>query len=318
MLYVSDQYTMDHWVFTGGVKYFRVNLKDKENLLLPTGAPGYSTKLDSNSNLLPSLGVQYKLDESNEFFASYTRNFSAVPDSLLEAGAAGVDVSRVKPEKADNFDLGYRRATGNLALSATLYYIKYTDKLVSLSGLAAKDYTNGSSGVWTNIGGTESYGTEIAAHYRLPEGFGLMGSFSTTHATYTAGTPDGTITKGKRVVDTPSVIASYGLLYNAHGFDAGFIGKTTGKRYGTYDNDNAVGSVTVFDFNLGYTRRFTDANFIKSLTLGINVTNVFDKNYLSSVSIYDQGYVKSDPTGSTMLWNIGAPRTITFTLGLGF
>jgi len=104
----------------------------------------------------------------------------------------------------------------------------------------------------------------------------------------------------------------------AAGNTASFVGKTTGKRYGTYDNDNAVGNVTVFDFNLGYTRHFAEANFVKSLTLGVNITNVFDKNYLSSVSINDQGYVKSDPTGSTMLWNIGAPRTVTFTLGLGF
>ena len=43
-----------------------------------------------------------------------------------------------------------------------------------------------------------------------------------------------------------------------------------------------------------------------------------DKSYLGAVSINDQGYVKSDLTGTTMLYNIGAPRTFTFSVGLGF
>jgi hypothetical protein len=43
-----------------------------------------------------------------------------------------------------------------------------------------------------------------------------------------------------------------------------------------------------------------------------------DKSYLGAVSTNDQGYVKSDPTGSTMLYNIGAPRTFTFSVNLGF
>jgi len=318
LFFAQDQLTMDKLVLTLGAKYFRVHVRSSESLLLPNGNPGYSTSLDSNSKLLPAIGAQYKLDADSELFASYSGNFSAVPDFLLEAGASGVDVSRVKPEKAGNFDFGYRFAAHNLALSATAYYIKYTDKLVQLTGTAAKDYTNASSGVWTNIGGTKSYGVELAANYRLGAGFSALGSLSTTHATYTASTPDGTITAGKRVVDTPDFIASYGLLYGRSGFEAGAIAKYTSKRYGTYSNDNSAAAYTVLDLNAGYTRVFHRGDFIRSLRFGITVANVLDKNYLSNVSINDQGYVKNDATGSTMMWNIGAPRTFMFTAGIGF
>ncbi len=319
MFYVQDQYTLDKLTFTAGLKYYGVKLTDHETFLLPTGAPNFGTSLTSNSNVLPSLGAQYKLDEYSELFASYSSNFSAVPDALLEAGASGVDLSKVKPEKAANIDFGYRYSgRSNVALSLTGYYIKYTDKLVALSGLAAKDYTNASSGVWTNIGGTESYGIEAALNYRLGEGFSVLSSLSTTKATYTASTPDGTIIAGKRVVDTPDLIFSYGLLYNRGGIEAGLLGKYTGKRYGTYSNDNSADAYNVLDLNLGYTRTFGDQGFIKSLRIGLSITNLLDKNYLSSVSVNDQGYVKNDPAGDTMLWNIGAPRTYAFTVGLGF
>jgi len=46
--------------------------------------------------------------------------------------------------------------------------------------------------------------------------------------------------------------------------------------------------------------------------------NLADESYLGAVSTNDQGYVRSDPTGTTMLYNIGAPRTFVFSVSLGF
>jgi hypothetical protein len=46
--------------------------------------------------------------------------------------------------------------------------------------------------------------------------------------------------------------------------------------------------------------------------------NLLDRNYLGGISINDQGYVKNDAAGTTMLYNIGAPRTVAFSVTLGF
>lgn len=318
MFYVQDQFTYDALTFDVGLKYYNVQIAASELLLQSNGTPGYSTTLGTNSDPLPSAGVVYKIDKASELFASFTSNFSAVQDTVLEAGASGVDVSKVKPEKADNFDAGYRYATSGFAFSATGYYIDYKDKIVSLSGLAAKDYTNTSSGVYVNIGGTESYGTELAATYRVTPGLSFVSSLSFNHSVYTADTPDGTITKGATVVDTPKYIASYGFQYAKYGFNGALMAKSVGVRYGTYSNDNSAPAYTVLDLNLGYTRAFSGNQFFKSVTVAVAVENLLDKNYLGAVSTNDQGYVKNDPTGTTMLWNIGAPRTVTFTVGLDF
>lgn len=320
MFFVGDQFTLDKLTLSAGVKYFAIEFKGTQSLLQSDGST-YSKSIDSNSKALPSLGAIYRLDSVSELFTSYTRNFNALKDTIFtdNVTATGTDYSRVKPEYADNIDFGYRYAGRNVGLSATVYRIKYTDKIVNLSGTAAKDYTNtGAGSVLVNVGGLESYGVELGANYRLGDGFSLLGTFSSTNATYTANTPDGTIIKDKKVVDTPESIASYGVLYNKSGLTAGIVGKTTGKLYGTFSNDNFAKAYTVFDFNLGYTRTFSGRDFIRSIGFDFNVVNLADESYLGAVSTNDQGYVRSDPTGTTMLYNIGAPRTFVFSVSLGF
>lgn len=319
MFYAQEQFTAGALTLTAGLKYFNITFKGTESLLQSDGST-YSKSIDSNSPVLPAIGAVYKIDDRQQLFTGITRNFNAVKDTLFSDNvtAGSTDYSRVKPEKADNFDLGYRFSERDLALTATVFYIKYTDKIVALSGAAAKDYTNTAGSVIANIGGTESYGAEIAANYRLGAGFSFLGSVSSTHAIYTADTPDGTIIKGKRVVDTPDNIMSYGLLYNHRGLSAGLMGKTTGKLYGSYSNDSFAKGATTADFNFEYTRRFAGSDFIRSLTFGLNIANVLDKTYLGAVSINDQGYVKSDAKGTTMLYNIGAPRTLAVSIAIGF
>lgn len=320
MFYAEDQMTLGALVLSGGLKYFNIDFRGEQRLLQSDGTT-YAKSLTSNSKPLPSAGVVYKVDGSSELFAGLSRNFSAVKDTIFtdNVTATGTDYSRVKPEYATNLEAGYRYAGRDVALSATVYKIRYTNKIVNLSGTAAKDYTNtGAGSVLVNVGGLDSMGTELSGSYRLGGGFNVMASFSRTRAVYTENTPDGTILKDKKVVDTPEQIASLGLLYGKDGLSVGLVGKNTGKVYGTYSNDGFIPGATVYDLNLGYTRSFAGREFVKSIGFELNVMNLADRSYLSGISINDQGYVKSDAAGSTMLYNIGAPRTISFSVSVGF
>lgn len=320
MFFAEDRMNFGALSVSAGLKMFRINFEGRQRLLQSDGST-YSKSLSSNSKPLPSAGVVYKLDPNSEVFAGFSRNFSAVKDTIFtdNVTATGTDYSRVKPEYASNIDAGYRLNGRDFSLSATVYSIKYTNKIVNLSGTAAKDYTNtGAGSVLVNVGGLDSMGTELASSYRLGGGFNLMASFSRTRAVYSANTPDGTITKDKKVVDTPEQIASAGLVYSKGGLSFGVVGKNTGRIYGTYSNDGSIPSYTVWDLNLGYNRVFGGRDFVKSLGFEFNVLNALDRSYLSGISINDQGYVKSDASGTTMLYNIGAPRTITFSVQIGF
>jgi iron complex outermembrane receptor protein len=169
MFYAEDQVTLGSFVINGGVKYFSVDFRGQE-LHLQSDGLTYAKDLTSNSKPLPSAGLVYKLDSASEFFVGFSRNFSAIKDTIFtdNVTATGTDYSRVKPEYADNIDAGYRYGGRDWSLSATIYKIKYTNKIVNLSGSAAKDYTNtGAGSVLVNVGGLDSFGTELAGGYRL-------------------------------------------------------------------------------------------------------------------------------------------------------
>lgn len=312
-LYVKDQYKLGDLTLTGGLKYYLVHLKARQKLLNADGRFSPEASMDSNSPVLPSIGVQYELTPKDELFASYTRNFKAVPDSVLEIIDTGHDPATAKPEKSSNIDFGYRY-TGNqrVGFSATGYYAKYTDKLMYLTTVPSKVYDAVGTGAYVNIGGIKTYGLELASQVRMGGGFTVSGAYSYTHATYT-NTVDA-ITADKRVVDTPEHMLSASLLYSRRGFDAGITGKYVSKRYGTFDNDEYASAYTLADAFVGYTREFSGDGF-KSLSFALNVSNVFDKSYLANTSINDLG---SPPKHGPSLYLIGPPRTFSFTASLGF
>ena len=116
MFYVEDQATFGQFSVNGGLKYFNIDFKGRQRLLQSDGS-FYSRNLSSNSKPLPSAGVVYKVDGASEFFAGFSRNFSAVKDTIFtdNVTATGTDYSRVKPEYAANVDAGYRYTGRDLA-----------------------------------------------------------------------------------------------------------------------------------------------------------------------------------------------------------
>jgi iron complex outermembrane receptor protein len=313
-LYAKDAFKFGGFTLTAGLKYYLVSLEAQQKLLNANGRFSPKAETDSDSPLLPSLGVQYQLSPESELFASYSRNYKAVSDGVLEIVDTGRDPATAKGEKSGNIDFGYRYVgKRNIGFSATGYYAEYTDKLLYITDVPSKVYDAVGTGAYVNIGGIETYGAEFAANCRLGGGFTVTGAYSYNRAEYTK-TVD-VISAGKRVVDMPEHLLSLSLAYRQGGFDAGLAGKYTSKRYGTFSNDEYAGAYTLFDGYVGYTRDFAGNAFIKSLTLSLNVTNLLDKSYLANTSINDLG---STPKTGPSLYLIGPPRALSFTVALGF
>jgi iron complex outermembrane receptor protein len=83
-----------------------------------------------------------------------------------------------------------------------------------------------------------------------------------------------------------------------------------GERFYTYLNDSPVKSSTVFDLAAGYRVPQTSVEVL------LNVTNLFDKRYYSSVGT--SGFVNADPTGSYTTLQQGAPRQVFATVRVSF
>jgi iron complex outermembrane receptor protein len=168
----------------------------------------------------------------------------------------------------------------------------------------------GNAPVLSNVGSVETKGVELAGTYRLTDAWSLYGAYTYNDSKYEDDVvaQDGTLkahTKGKTVVNTPKNIFKGELAFD----QAGFFGKLgvayTDKRYYTYENIGGLApSTTVADLTLGY--RFGDEGWGKGLEIQANITNLTDKDYISTIG--SGGFVNSDPNGEAMTVLPAAPR----------
>ena len=163
-----------------------------------------------------------------------------------------------------------------------------------------------------NVGGVTSYGLEAIGAYRFEGGFSVRASYAYNHSTYddnvinpspAAPTP----TKGKTVVDTPRHIFNVGLAYDHDGFFGGVDLSYQSQRFFTYLNDQSVPSRVLVDLNVGY--RFQGDSMLKGTEVQLNITNLFDKRYVSTVG--SNGFTNS---GDNQTLLAGAPREVFVTV----
>jgi iron complex outermembrane receptor protein len=86
--------------------------------------------------------------------------------------------------------------------------------------------------------------------------------------------------------------------------------KFTDERYYTYLNEGSVDGFSMLNVALGY--RLGNMGWLKSLTAQIDVTNVLEEDYISTVG--SGGFVNADPNGTAQTLLPGAPRQWFFTL----
>jgi iron complex outermembrane receptor protein len=71
-----------------------------------------------------------------------------------------------------------------------------------------------------------------------------------------------------------------------------------------------VPSFWLANLSAGY--KMKSLGFVKDLTLQVNVTNLFDKQYVSSIGT--NGFQATDPNGTAQTLLTGAPRQVFITL----
>jgi iron complex outermembrane receptor protein len=121
--------------------------------------------------------------------------------------------------------------------------------------------------------------------------------------------------------DTPEWMYAASVQYASGPYLAALSGKYTGKRYTTLVNDEYLDAYTVFDLNAGY--RFENGTFFKSPTVRLNVSNLFNKNYLiansgSGSSITTSTTAASTQGGGIPSYYVGAPRFVSMSFSTDF
>ncbi|MDR3507185.1 MAG: TonB-dependent receptor [Caulobacteraceae bacterium] len=299
----------DTWKVTDALKVYAgfksLNVDVKATQLPGTLAAG---KIKSDENFLPQAGVNYALDGSNELFAGYAKNMRAFvgantagPFSASQAGFDAIK-NKLKPEISQTVEAGYRYRSGAIQGSIAAYYVKFDNRLLTVSVGSA---IVGAPNALENVGSVTSTGVELQGAWKFAQSWSLSGSYAYNDSTYDNDVYDGdhnllAKTSGKTVVDAPKNIANVTL-----GFDDGSLfGNVTAsymsKRYFTYLNDESVPGRTLVDLSLGY--RFHQDGWLKGVEIQGNVTNLFNEKYVSTIG--SNGYGNS---GDNQTLQAGSP-----------
>ncbi|WP_045767129.1 TonB-dependent receptor [Xanthomonas albilineans] len=262
-------------------------------------------EIKADSDLLPQVGANFKIDDHQEVYASYNKNMAGFGFTPFQESQNAFNAIKgsLKPETAQTYEMGYRVRGGGVEASLALYHTMFDNRLLVTSPCSAIQTC---SATLNNVGSVRSQGADLALIWRPIEQLRWLNSLSYDNATYQDDYLNGGVvaTSGKHVVGIPEWMFSSSLAYENAGWHASLDGKYTSRRYISYLNDSSVPSYWRFDLSAGYD--FGQVGMFQNLGLSANVTNLFDKRYFATTGT--NGYVVSDPNGYNQTLMAGAPR----------
>ncbi|RMT79029.1 TonB-dependent receptor [Pseudomonas viridiflava] len=281
---------------------------------------GYASgSLEARDRFLPQLGATYKLNDQDEVFTSYSENIAAFPSSgyspffttQVAVDAAG-GFKNLKPETSKTVEVGVRRSNPLYSTSAAVYNTKFDNRLVAITNCTGIVICQNSV---ANVGSVTSRGAELTFALTPDENWRWSNSASYNRSTYDDDYQSGADTvhvKGKTVVDTPKLMYSSSLDWRWQQWNAGLQGSYMSKRYYTYTNDSSVAGYWLANTTLGYD--FGKLGAVKDTTVSLNVVNLFDKRYISTLNT--DASAASDPTGDLQILQVGNPRSAFVTMAV--
>lgn len=312
MAYAQDTIHLldDRFTLNFGAKALGVT--DTSASLVPTTAFAQG-RVRASDGFLPQVGANYKIDSYQEVYANYSKNLNAYGFLPFAQAQQSFDDSKssLKPEESQTLELGYRVHGETFEASADAYYTHFTNRLLQVTPCAA---VLTCASILNNVGSVKSKGVDLAFIWRPIDHLRWLNSLSYDNSKYADNYVDGGIvdTAGKYVVGIPTWMFSSDLNYTFGPWSATLDGKYTGRRYITYLNDSQVPSYWLFNAGVNYD--LGKVSLLKDVSLGLNVTNLFNKRYFSTTGT--NGYVVSDPNGYNQTLMAGAPRQVFFNINV--
>jgi outer membrane cobalamin receptor len=276
--------------------------------------------LSVSSGVLPKLAGLYRFTDDLEVFASASKNFSALPDSVFE-GTAAVDAkSGVKPETSVNVDAGLRWSKGPHGVSFQAYSIDYRDRIsIRLGNPNGDIFNRDATTSFLNQGGIKSRGFEITGRTVMGP-VSLYANYAFNDAKYVEDTPAEGIRAGDPVLGAARHNAFAEVAWKPTGstrltLNAKYVGQAAGT-YHEYTNGAAAPNTVTYprEYMPAYTLVGLSGSWtlpkawsgpLKKAELSFNIDNVTDKRYLGGLGME---LSTANPLTSGRYF-LGGPRT---------
>jgi len=246
----------------------------------------------------PKAGVTYKLNDINSLYFSYAR-------ANREPNRTDYENGSPKPEKLDDFELGWRYLSDKIKLNANGYYMKYQDQLV-LTG----ELNDVGAPIRTNSGDSYRVGIELDATIQLSEKWLLQPNVTLSQNKNKDFyfTRDGVLQNlgDTNIAFSPNVVAGNRLAFMpvSH-FQISLYSKFVGEQYmANIDSDGSkLDSYFVNDLNVSY--EFRPKSIFKSILVTALVNNIFNLKYVSNGYFYTYDDDYSNPPAITTIEGAG-------------
>ncbi|WP_405384515.1 TonB-dependent receptor [Maribacter sp. LLG6340-A2] len=247
----------------------------------------------------PKAGVTFDLNKNNNFYFSY-----AVANR--EPNRNDYESGNPKPERLNDFELGWRYLSADVQVNTNMYYMNYKDQLVLTGQL-----NDVGAPLRENVGESYRLGLELDAHIKLGPTWSIKPNLalSTNKNQDFVFERDGELEElgNTNIAFSPNLILGNIISYDpTNNLNVSFLSKYVGKQYmGNIDSDNSVlDAYSQSDLNVQYT--FNCNGFLKSIVLSGLVNNVFNAKYVSNGYFY------------TYDDDFSVPDTITTIEGAGY
>jgi iron complex outermembrane receptor protein len=261
----------------------------------------------------PKLGVTYDLNNANNLYISF-----AVANR--EPNRNDYENGNPKPEKLNDFELGWRYVSPSVQVSTNIYYMRYKDQLV-LTG----ELNDVGAPLRANVGDSYRLGLEVDASIGIGKRFKLQPNIalSTNKNIDFLFQRDGELQNlgNTNIAYSPDIVIGNILSYLPNEkFQISLLTKYVGKQFmGNIDAEVSVlEDYSQTDFNIQYT--FNTNSFIKSIVLSGLINNIFDAQYVSNGYFFTYDDDFSNPGTITTIEGAGYyPQAgINFLLGATF
>ena len=263
----------------------------------------------------PKAGLTYQLNKSQHLYASYARAQREPNRNDYEAG-------NPRPEKLNDFELGYRFTKSNNSLNINLYYMRYQDQLV-LTG-AINDV---GAPLRENIGDSYRLGLEIDAKFKfndrwvwqpnaaLSDNKNLNVFFERNDQLQFLGKTN--------IAFSPNIILGNQISYKFfEPFSVSLLSKYVGQQYmGNIDAKTSIlPSYHVHDLNATYV--IEPKKWFSQISINLLIQNVFSHIYSSNGYFYTFDDTWSNANQITTIEGVGfypqAPTNFLMGLNLTF
>jgi len=305
-IYTKANYKLnENWSLFGDLQYRTVGYK----------ANGEDTGLvDDTFNFFnPKAGITFDLNENNNLYFSYAR-------ANREPNRNDYENGNPKPEKLNDFELGWRYVSPKVQVNSNVYYMRYEDQLVLTGAL-----NDVGAPLRENIGDSYRLGLEIDASIAIGNNFRIQPNVAISENKNLdfVFQRDGLLQNlgNTKIAFSPNVIVGNTFIYSPkENIQIAFLSKYVGEQYmGNIDaRGSKLDAYSQTDINVQW--EIKTNSFIKSIVLSGLVNNIFDEKYVSNGYFFTFDDTWSNPGTTTTIEGAGYyPQAGTnFLLGATF